>query len=112
MRAIQPNTLINGRLGTEGDYRSTGDNAIPPEASTEAWETPATINDTWGFRKDDTTGSSRDRSRSSSWTSSARAATTANVGPTAEAHSAAEQDMLRTVGRWLKVNGEAIYGAG
>ena len=27
---------------------------IPPEASSEAWETPATINDTWGFRKDDT----------------------------------------------------------
>ena len=32
----------------------TGDNVIPPEASDEAWETPATINDTWGFRKDDT----------------------------------------------------------
>ena len=32
----------------------TGDNVIPPEASAEAWETPATINDTWGFRKDDT----------------------------------------------------------
>ena len=54
VRSIQPNTLIDGRLGTDGDYRSTGDNVVPPEASTEAWETPATINDTWGFRKDDT----------------------------------------------------------
>ena len=25
---------------------------------------------------------------------------------------AASQDVLRTVGRWLKVNGEAVYGAG
>ena len=54
VRQTQPNTLIDGRLGTEGDYRSTGDNVIPPEASAEAWETPATINDTWGFRNDDT----------------------------------------------------------
>src|SRR3954452_7631940 len=54
VRALQPNTLIDGRLGSEGDYRSTGDNVIPPEASTQAWETPATTNDTWGYRKDDT----------------------------------------------------------
>src|SRR5262245_64832561 len=54
VRSMQPATLIDGRLGTEGDYRSTGDNVIPSEASAEAWETPATINDTWGFRKDDT----------------------------------------------------------
>ena len=54
VRSMQPNTLIDGRLGTEGDYRSTGDNAIPGEASGEAWETPATINHTWGYRVDDT----------------------------------------------------------
>src|SRR5205085_8500231 len=54
VRSTQPDTLIDGRLGTEGDYRSTGDNVIPSESSTEAWETPATINDTWGFRTDDT----------------------------------------------------------
>jgi len=54
VRTLQPATLIDGRLGTEGDYRSTGDNVIPAEASAEAWETPATINDTWGFRRDDT----------------------------------------------------------
>ncbi len=29
VRSLQPNTLIDGRLGTEGDYRSTGDNVIP-----------------------------------------------------------------------------------
>jgi alpha-L-fucosidase len=35
VRTLQPNTLIDGRLGTDGDYRSTGDNVIPPEASAE-----------------------------------------------------------------------------
>jgi alpha-L-fucosidase len=113
VRTLQPNTLIDGRLGTDGDYRSTGDNVIPPEASAEAWETPATINDTWGFRKDDTNWKSPGQitfklvdivSKGGNYL--------LNVGPTAEGVvPQASQDMLRTVGRWLKVNGEAVYGA-
>jgi alpha-L-fucosidase len=36
-----------------------------------------------------------------------------NVGPTAEGIiPQPSQDNLRAMGRWLKVNGEAIYGAG
>jgi hypothetical protein len=54
VRTLQPNTLIDGRLGSEGDYVSTGDNVIPPNVQGEAWEVPATINHTWGFRNDDT----------------------------------------------------------
>ncbi len=113
VRSMQPNTLIDGRLGTEGDYRSTGDNVIPPEASTEAWETPATINDTWGFRTDDTNWKSPGQitfklvdivSKGGNYL--------LNVGPTAEGViPQPSQDILRTVGRWLKVNGDAVYGA-
>jgi alpha-L-fucosidase len=114
VRSLQPDTLIDGRLGTEGDYRSTGDNVIPGQVQNEAWETPATINHTWGFRADDT-----------DWKSPGQIAFKLvdivskggnyllNVGPTAQGViPGASQDILRTVGRWLKVNGDAVYGAG
>ena len=113
VRSLQPNTLIDGRLGTEGDYRSTGDNVIPSDANAEAWETPATINDTWGYRKDDTNWKSPGQivfklvdivSKGGNYL--------LNVGPMADGTiPQPSQDILRTVGRWLKVNGEAIYGA-
>src|SRR5260370_31479669 len=53
VRQLQPKTLIDGRLGVAGDYVSTGDNVIPGTAPADAWEVPATINHTWGFRNDD-----------------------------------------------------------
>jgi alpha-L-fucosidase len=114
VRDMQPDTLIDGRLGAEGDYTSTGDNVVPPNASGEAWEVPATINHTWGFRRDDT-----------DWKAPGQIAFKLvdivskggnyllNVGPTAEGViPQASQDILRTVGKWLQVNGEAVYGAG
>ena len=113
VRQLQPDTLIDGRLGAEGDYASTGDNVIPPNVSGEAWEVPATINHTWGFRKDDT-----------DWKAPGQIAFKLvdivskggnyllNVGPTAEGViPQVSQDILRTVGRWLQTNGEAVYGA-
>jgi len=114
VRQLQPATLIDGRLGTEGDYRSTGDNVIPPQVSTDAWEVPATINHTWGYRTDDTDWKSPGQitfklvdivSKGGNYL--------LNVGPTAEGLiPQPSQDILRTVGKWLQVNGEAVYGAG
>jgi len=114
VRTLQPDTLIDGRLGREGDYRSTGDNVIPSEASAEAWETPATTNDTWGFRKDDTNWKGPGQilfklidivSKGGNYL--------LNVGPMADGViPQIPQENLRTVGRWLKVNGEAVYGSG
>ena len=51
----QPNCLINSRLGNGlGDYRSMGDNEIPDETMPEGlFESPATLNDTWGYKSFD-----------------------------------------------------------
>ena len=111
---LQPATLIDGRLGIKGDYRSMGDNAIPNQVVNEDWEVPATINHTWGFKKDDTDWKTPEDitfklvdivSKGGNYL--------LNVGPTSEGViPQASQDNLRAVGRWLKVNGEAVYGAG
>ena len=114
LRKFQPACLIDGRLGAAGDYRSMGDNAIPNAVVREDWEVPATLNRTWGFKKDDTDWKPPSDlvfklvdivSKGGNYL--------LNVGPTAEGViPQASQDNLRAVGRWLKVNGEAIYGAG
>jgi len=114
VRTLQPDCLIDGRLGPgSGDYLSMGDNRIPPAVVPGDWEVPATLNHTWGFKKDDT-----------DWKPPAELTFKLvdivskggnyllNVGPTAEgAIPQPCQDHLRRVGRWLKTNGAAIYGA-
>jgi alpha-L-fucosidase len=114
VRSLQPDTLIDGRLGAAGDYVSTGDNVIPSAVGGEAWETPATVNHTWGYRKDDHDWKSPGEvtfklvdivSKGGNYL--------LNVGPMANGTiPAPSQEVLRTVGRWLKVNAEAVYGAG
>jgi alpha-L-fucosidase len=113
VRSRQPATLIDGRLGAEGDYVTTGDNVIPAEVQSRAWETPATINHTWGYRRDDQDWKSAgDITFKLVDIVSKGGNYLLNVGPTAEGViPQPSQDVLRTVGRWLKVNGEAIYGA-
>ncbi|RXK53807.1 alpha-L-fucosidase [Oleiharenicola lentus] len=114
VRSLQPATLIDGRLGTVGDYQSTGDNVIPPKASDAAFEVPATLNHTWGYRSDDHNWKSPGElifklvdivSKGGNYL--------LNVGPTAEGViPQPSQDNLREVGAWLRVNGEAVYGTG
>lgn len=111
---MQPACLIDGRLGAQGDYRSMGDNVIPGTVLKEDWEVPATLNHTWGFKKDD-----NDWKPTSDLTFklvdivSKGGNYLLNVGPTAEGViPQPSQDNLRGVGKWLKVNGESIYGAG
>jgi alpha-L-fucosidase len=112
VRSLQPATLIDGRLGQVGDYRSTGDNVIPAKAADDAWEVPATLNHTWGFRSDDHNWKSPGElvfklvdivSKGGNYL--------LNVGPQADGViPQPSQDNLREVGKWLKANGDAIYG--
>jgi alpha-L-fucosidase len=114
VKTLQPYCLLNSRIGhNKGDYFQTGDNAIPIQPYVKRkWEVPATLNDTWGFKKND-----------ENWKDPgdliAKLADIAgkggnyllNVGPTAEGViPQASQDILRAMGKWLEVNGESIYG--
>jgi alpha-L-fucosidase len=113
VRELQPATLIDGRLGIPGDYVSTGDNVIPAKPPADAWEVPATINHTWGYK-------SYDKDWKSPGTIIFKLVDIVskggnyllNVGPMADGTiPQASQDVLRHAGEWLAVNGEAIYGA-
>lgn len=58
VKKYQPNCLLNSRIGVEGvkyDYTSWGDNEIPEEYQDGSllFETPATLNDTWGYKSYD-----------------------------------------------------------
>ncbi len=114
VRSLQPKCLIDGRLGTAGDYESTGDNAIPAAHKEGDWETPATINHTWGFKTDDHDWKSPGEILFKLVDIASKGGNyLLNVGPTSEGIiPQPSQDNLRAVGAWLKVHGEAIYGAG
>ncbi len=117
VKTLQPSCLINSRIGhNRGDYTQTGDNAIPIQVYLKdgKWEVPATLNDTWGFKKNDTNWKDpRDLVAKLADIVSKGGNYLLNVGPTAEGVIPADsQRILRAMGKWLAVNGESIYGTG
>lgn len=75
------------------------------------WETPATINDTWGFKVNDHNWkSSTDLIRKLVDIVSKGGNYLLNVGPTAEGIIPQPSiERLEAMGRWLAVNGESVY---
>ncbi|WP_409345634.1 alpha-L-fucosidase [Paenibacillus sp. MBLB4367] len=116
VRSLQPDCLINSRIShwpNMGDYSSKGDNEIPMYGEdTGLWETPMTLNDSWGF-------SSRDQVwkkpqaliRKLIDIASKGGNLLLNVGPTPEG-VIPEQSVrsLLDVGEWMERYGEAVYG--
>jgi alpha-L-fucosidase len=110
---LQPDCLVSGRLGNAlGDYGCTADNLIPSRAVSADWESPTTMNETWGYKKDD-----------HDWKSttvlirklvdivSKGGNFLLNVGPKPDGTIPQPSiDRLRAIGEWLEVNGEAVYG--
>ncbi len=110
---LQPECLVNGRVGNEaGDYRSLGDNQIPVGRLAGDWETPATINDTWGYKRHDQNWKpAGDLIYLLANLAGKGVNYLLNVGPTAEGEIPAPSiERLEAVGRWMDANGSAIYG--
>lgn len=114
VRKLQPECIISGRLGggVETDYMSTGDNVIPATVVPGDWEVPATLNNTWGFKKNDHNWKSPVVLTRLLFDITAKGGNyLLNVGPTDEGLIPHESvDILNKVGNWMKINSESIYG--
>ncbi len=113
VHTLQPECLVSGRVGHGvGDYGCLGDNEHPGGQVVGAWETPATLNDTWGFNKDDHNWKSLEFVLELLINCASKGVNyLLNVGPTDEGVIPEPSCIiLRQVGEWLKTNGEAIYG--
>ena len=113
IQSLQPDCLVSGRIGHGlGDYGSLGDNQLPAGRVQGEWETPATMNHCWGFKRADENWRSADTLLQSVIDLAAKGVNyLLNIGPDAEGRvPAASVERLHSIGTWLKVNGEAIYG--
>jgi|ERR1035437_2886361 alpha-L-fucosidase len=97
-----------------GDYVSIADSAIPGAVRKGDWDASATINHTGGFKKFDNAWKSSNGLTFTLVDLVSKGGTyLMNVGATAEGIIPRPiPSILKSVGDWLKVNGEAIYGAG
>ena len=127
VRALQPNILINnrvgkGRKGMEGlnksDQEYAGDFGTPEQQIPATglpgvdWESCMTMNDTWGYKSyDHNWKSSEVLIQNLADIASKGGNFLLNVGPTAEGLiPEASVERLAAMGEWMKVNSESIYG--
>jgi len=125
VRSLQPNIIINNRVGkgragmtgtydpetASGDF-GTPEQEIPATGLNYDWETCMTMNDHWGYNKNDHNWKSReDLIRKLVDIASKGGNFLLNVGPTAEGlFPQPSIDRLKAMGEWMRINGESIYG--
>jgi alpha-L-fucosidase len=113
IRSLQPGILINDRINLPEDF-ATPEQTIPAGAlpGGRLWETCMTMNDTWGFaRNDDNWKSTTDLTRKLIDIASKGGNFLLNVGPMPNGKIPPESVVrLREVGAWMKRNGASIYG--
>ena len=111
VRDLQPDCLVNNRLGVPGDY-GTPEQKIPGEAPESDFEVCMTLNRHWGYNAADHDWKSpKQIVRNLADIASKGGNYLLNVGPDARGVIPAESaNTLREVGKWLAVNGVSIYG--
>jgi alpha-L-fucosidase len=139
VRRLQPNTLINNRLGSLADFdisenvfprriptkskpivqgtpsrivRADISNEVPALKDFRPWEMCVPMNETWTYNPNDKQfKSTEDLIRTLVEVASRGGNFLLNVGPKADGAIQSEvEERLLGMGDWLKKNGEAIYG--
>lgn len=114
VKEIQPDCIAGARLGHElQDYGSLGDNELPCGVVTGDWETPATLNDTWGYKRDDNNWKTvPELIESLAELSSCGVNYLLNIGPMANGEIPEESvRLLEGIGEWMNINGGSIIGS-
>ena len=130
IREMQPDIILNNRLVIQentpvgstmyaGDFVSP-EQIIPPEGMLDdqgdplPWEACITLNNHWGYcREDKNYKNPREVIRMLVECVSKNGNLLLNVGPDARGNITKESiDILKEVGKWIKANGESIYGCG
>ena len=127
LRNHNPRLIINNRVGkgrkgmeglNKGDREYVGDFGTPEQQIPATgvpgvdWESCMTMNKTWGFRKSDHDWKSASMLiRNLVDIASKGGNYLLNVGPTAQGEfPQASIERLESVGKWMQVNGDSIYG--
>ena len=108
-----PEILANSRIGNGfGDIRTPRDNEIPDQASSNIWEGIATTNNSWGYKSYDSDWKSPIETLYWLVASVSKGGNfLLNVGPDGNGTiPPGSVENLLEVGKWLQVNGDAIYG--
>ena len=119
IRELQPDCLVNSRLGlsieedSDIDFKTLGDNQLGSKKEEFPWQSPATVAHSWGF-------SAYEKQWKSTTTLlqnlignvSLNGNMMLNIGPRANGDVPYEiEQRLRSMGDWLRINGESIYGS-
>jgi alpha-L-fucosidase len=114
VESFQPQIIQNNRLGGgfQGDTE-TPEQFVPATGFPgRDWETCMTMNDTWGFKKDDNNWKSTETLlRNLVDIASKGGNYLLNVGPNSEGEIPQPSvERLAQIGQWMKKNGDSIYG--
>jgi alpha-L-fucosidase len=119
IRELQPNCLVNSRLGLsveedpDVDFKELGDNSFGNRKEEFPWQSPATVAHSWGFHATDNEWKSTSTLLKSLINNvSLNGNLLLNIGPRANGDVPHEiTQRLLEMGNWLEINGESIYGS-